>query len=1228
MDTRTRTTGARRRPRPAPAERPARPFTVVGVGASAGGLEALRQLLGEVEADAGLSFVVIQHLEAGRVSLLGESLAQATRMKVAQVVQGVRLEPGCVYVIPPGVHLALERDTLRLLPMDADALRPHLPIDFFFRSLAAGRGERAIGVILSGTASDGTAGLADIRAHGGITFAQDPGSARFAAMPQSAIDAGVVDSVLTIPVLAAELTRLAGHPYLLQARPRPSARPRSVAALAKVLDVMRRRTGVDFGEYKPATLDRRLARRMAVRQADGVDGYLAMLAHEPDEVRALHEDFLIKVTEFFRDDGVFEELARVALPEIVKHKAAGGTIRAWVVGCATGEEVYSLAMTLLENLDDAPGEAHPIQIFGSDLSDEALAVARAGVYPDAAVRKLGEERLKRWFVRTDRGWRVNRELRDRCIFAHHDVAKDPPFAHLDLLCCRNVLIYFGQVLQRRVLAEAHACLNRPGFLLLGSSETAAGVPAWFVRAGKLGGLFRRRPGESTFRLAPRSGAGLAGPGALDPRALTPRRPAGSLGHQVDALVLERYGPPGVVVDERLEVLQFRGRTGPFLEPPAGEPQQQLLKLARRGLAAPLRLAIARARETSVTVRLERVTLQEGGAPRTCDLVVIPVPPEDGEERSFVVLFEERPPAPRVRAVKGGGKGRTGAAGRGLLEEALASSRAEVEALVVEHARANDALSSGNDALVSANEELQSLNEELETAKEELQASNEELSTVNDELQARNLELQRVNADVLDLLDAAELPIVMLDGERRIRRFTRRAGDFMRLTAADVGRRLAELALPFEAPDLDRWIARATADGILVEGEVLDRTGRWHRLQVRPRRVPGGGADGAILSLVDIDDLRNEVKSARWARDQARSIVEAVQVPLVVLDAERRVLSANAAYHRTYGGGRAEIEGRSFFELDGGAWDLPALRQALAGAGLPDARFDGLELERAGVRSAVSASGCAIPSHAGAPMTLLVLEDVTERREVERHRAELLTLAEGARGRAEQADAAKDSFLATLSHELRSPLAVIQLRASALRSGKLEPEAIRSAGASIEASVRREARLVEELLDVSRIASGKVVLSLEPVDWHALVAGVAEGLRPEAEAKQLTLEVGGEAGPLRCLGDPGRLQQVVANLVANAIKFTPAGGRVRLRTDAIDGVVRLVVSDSGHGIDAAFLPHVFERFAQQPGARRDGAGLGLGLAIAHHLVGLHGGTLRAESPGAGLGSTFTVTVPRA
>jgi two-component system CheB/CheR fusion protein len=1122
-------------------------------------------------------------------------------MEVTQAVDGLRIRPDHLYVIPPGKLMAVEQGLLKLSPLDAGEQRPYLPVDFLLGSLAAERGRQAVGLLLSGKGTDGTLGLRAIREHGGITLAQDPVSARFDEMPRSAVEAGLVDRCLEIPALGAELVRLAGHPYLARGEPIPpsAAATAFLDALAPVLGAA---TGVDFTEYQPATLLRRAARRMALRKAWSMPDYLEALRADPEEVRALLGEILARTSSFSRDWGSFEEVRSIAIPEILRQKAAGGAIRAWVVGCGTGEEVYALAIALVEQVE-ALHLATPVLVFGSDLGAQAILEARAGTYPEAALHGLGEERLKRFFVRSGQGWRVGQPLRERCVFVQHDVANDPPFSHLDLICCRHVLGSFGQPLQRRVMAAAHHSLNQPGYLLLDPTEEAGGASRWFTATRHGGRLFLRKAGPSTFHFDPRSTSRWPGSGSADRAGLPAAGARAAVVRRIDDLVLARYAPPGVVVDERLEVIEFRGRPGPYLETPEGAPQRNLLKLVRAGLVAPLRRALAKAARTSAPVQKAGLVVEAGPHGLTCDLVVLPLEASEGTGRTFAVLFEERPRSPSGRR----GASRPSAEPTG--------QRAPV--------------TSFNDDLASGNEALRGLNEELETAKEELQSSNEELSTLNEQLRERNRELKRVGADVLNLLEAVEIPFVMLDANRCLRRFTSRAANFLGLRPTDVGRPITDLALPVLVPDLEIWIMRTMESGIMVEAEVHDDADRWHRLQIRVRRGPDGKVDGTILSLVDIDKLRTEVEVARWARDYARSIVEAVQVPLVVLDPGLRVLSSNVAYRALFREEATGSVGTGFFELDGGAWGSPELRRAVSGLG-SHGRFQSLEVERevpvAGRRT-LSVSGCAVATPTGEPMVLLAIEDVTARRRGERQSADRLVSSEAARGTAERADHAKDLFLSHLSRELRTPLTSILAHAHELQRDGLEAGEAARGGAAIELQARRQARLVDDLLDLTGIAAGKLRLAFELLDWGALVAGGVEAARASAAGRAIELSSDCLGVPAFCRGDRDRLEQVVAALVDNAIKFTPSGGRVEVRVDAVDGSARLRVTDSGRGIGEGFLPHLFERFAREGDSAGQGPGLGLGLAMVRELVTLHGGSVQAESPGRDLGTTFTVLLPR-
>ncbi|HZU95517.1 MAG TPA: CheR family methyltransferase, partial [Planctomycetota bacterium] len=851
-------------------EQGTRAFPIVGVGASAGGLDAFTQLLRHVPEKPGVAFVLIQHLDPNHPSLLAEAIGRITTMPVEAIREGTRVEPDHVYVTPPDADVSILHGTLTLLPRPKRRGIPHLPIDFFFRALAADQREWAVGVILSGTGADGVEGLRAIKAEDGLTFAQEPGSAAFAGMPESAVRAGVADVVLPVPELAEELLRLAREPHL-GPRDEPLGGPGGDDALKKVIVLVRDSLGADLSEYKSTTLKRRLARRMALRGQRTLPDYIALLREDPKEISALHEDVLIHVTSFFRDAGAFERLKEIVFPAILKHKAPGAPIRIWVAGCSSGEEAYSIAIALFEFLGQ-DAAANPIQIFGTDISEKAVASARAGLYPDGIARDVSPARLKRFFTRGEHGYQVNRAIREPCVFVRHDLACDPPFSKLDLVSCRNVLIYFNPALQRRLSDTFHFALNRSGFLLLGRSENLVDPDHLFSIADKEQKILARVAVPSTLRLPPRRQLRPRAAQPVQAEALpsTPR----DLGEQLEGLLLKRYAPPGVLINERMEILHFRGRTGPYLEPAPGQPQLNLLKMAREGLLADLRIAIAQARKERATVRRSGVQVKQDDSTKTCAIVVVPLAaPPDARDRLFAVLFEDAPPT--SEPVSEAGSGRKSRRPRqdearyaARMEEELRATKEYLQSLVEDHQRANDELLSANEELVSSNEELQSLNEELETAKEELQSTNEELTTLNDEMRSRNTELNLVNSDLLNVLGSVEIPIVIVDGERRIRRFTPRARPLLNLVPADVGRPLDDIKTSLRVGDFDSQIAEVIESARVSESDVQDRDGRWYRLQIRPYLTIDKKIDGAVLSIVDIDALKRALDTAEWAREYA------------------------------------------------------------------------------------------------------------------------------------------------------------------------------------------------------------------------------------------------------------------------------------------------------------------------------------------------------------------------
>jgi two-component system, chemotaxis family, CheB/CheR fusion protein len=1217
----------------------ATPCPVVGIGASAGGLEALRQLFAHLPADSGMGFVVIQHLDPDHQSMLTQVLEGGTALAVVEAANGMRVEPDRVHVIPSGSDLTIQRGTLALGRRQTTG-RLHLPIDTFFRSLAEDGKDRAIGVVLSGSGGDGTEGLRAIKAEGGIAIAQEPESAQFSSMPESAINAGVVDFRGTPEGIARELARLVQHPYVAaSSRAESEARqpePGGERGLGPLLRLVREHAGIDFSGYKRTTVMRRIERRMALRRASALGEYVRVIRNDPGEARALAQDMLIHVTSFFRDPEAFAALKEHVFGELAQRKQDDEAIRIWVPGCSTGEEAYGITICLLETLGDREKNL-AIKVFGSDLSEHAIGTARLGCYAEAALAEVSPERLSRFFERVDGGYQVGKQVRDLVVFVKHDLIRDPPFAKLDLISCRNVLIYFDAELQRRVIPMFHYCLNKQGHLCLGKSETITGFSDLFAAVDKEQRIFVKL-GESTRLVFPFPAGREAEAKLPEIRPAVRQQPEREAQRQADHLLLSRYAPPGVLVNDRLEIIQFRGRTGDYLEPAPGQPQANVLRMARDGLAAHLHEALERARAESSTVRKEGLRVRVGAEIRIVNLEVVPLTAVPTlAERHYLVLFEEpsiheakvERRVPHPGAVEPPSEHVAAEAER--LKSELLATKDYLQSLLSDHQASTDELAAANEELVAANEELQSTNEELQSAKEELQSTNEELGTVNDQLRSRNLELDEVASDLVNILASVEIPVVIVDLALRVRRFTPTVRGIAQFIPEDVGRHIDDLKLKVQVEDLPARIRGVIASQTPKEWEVRDQDGRWFRMQIRPYRTTDNRLDGAVLSFVDVDALRRAVVDAEGARDYARSIVQTVTSALLVLDDELRVLSANDAFFAMVALSAMATGAESVFELGEGLFREPALQRALEDSLAEGTPFTALELTREVPhigRRVLHLTGRSIVWGAGAKRVLLAIDDVTELRSLETERAQLLESERQSRVEAERANRAKDLFLATLSHELRTPLATMLMSAQILRRVASEDRRIERASASIERAAAAQARLIDDLLDVSRVVSGKLLLDLGPVDLAAVVQEGVDAAQPSAQAKGLELELDVDAEVGTVYGDAARLLQVVNNLLNNSIKFTPHGGRVAIQLERIEGGrAQLTVSDTGIGIRPEVLPQLFSRFVQaDSNVTRTHGGLGLGLAIVRHLVDVHGGAVHAESPGEGKGSTFRVTLP--
>jgi two-component system CheB/CheR fusion protein len=905
------------------------PLTVVGVGASAGGLEAFTQLLESLPRAPGLALVLVQHLAPTRESALPVLLSTHTAMPVVEVTNGVRIQANHVYVIPPNVQMRLTDGHLKLLPRPGDRTQ-HTPIDTFFTSMAEKGDVRPIAVVLSGTASDGAVGIREVKAAGGITFAQQPESAKFDSMPRAAISTGMVDRVLTPAEIGEAIVDVAAHPYVQEHRHlAPEGLVFRDDQLQRIFDLLRTSSGVDFRHYKLPTIRRRLLRRMALHRLEDVDPYIKLLQSSQAELRGLFQDLLIHVTRFFREPDSFKALAANALPLLIEDRNRDAPIRVWVCGCATGEEAYSLAITLIEFLQKQQS-ALRVQIFATDVSEHAIEHARAGVYPASIAGDVGADRLRRFFTKSDGNYRVSKQIRDLCVFARQDLTKDPPFSRLDLVMCRNVLIYMDAPLQKKLIALFHYALNPNGFLMLGQAETVGGQASLFSLVDKKHRIHRKKSapvGASTFAMQADHASGPP------PRTRPPVEPAAAdkgLQVEVSRVLLDRYAPAAVVVDGDLQIVQFRGQTGTFLEPAPGEASLSLLKMAREGLLYGLRTALHSARKTKAPVRREGLQVRANNVWRPVAVDVIPLAGRG--KPHYLVVFEDAartqealllatPADRRDTASSSGAKNKAADKKVALLQRELAASREYLQSIIQELEAANEELQSANEEILSSNEELQSTNEELDTAKEELQATNEELNTLNEELQARNEEMGRINSDLMNLVSSVQIAIVIVNAELRIRRFTPMAERVLNVIPADLDRSIGHINPNIDCPNLESLIIECMESVSLVEREVQDRAGRWYALRIRPYKNLDNKIDGAVLALFDVDLIKQSEQRAELAARFADAVLQSSAQPLAVLGSDLQVQQVNPPFAALFSLTPEELRGRQLADLGGPAWKL-------------------------------------------------------------------------------------------------------------------------------------------------------------------------------------------------------------------------------------------------------------------------------------------------------------------
>jgi len=898
---------------------------IVGIGASAGGLAAFEAFFSGMPAgtDPGMAFVLVQHLAPDHKSILSELVKRYTRMEVFEVADGMEVKPNCAYIIPPNRDMAFLNGTLQLLEPTTPRFH-RLPIDFFFRSLAQDQHERAICIVLSGTGSDGALGVRAVKGEGGMVMAQNPESTEYDGMPRSAIATGLVDYVLPPAEMPAQLIAYVAHALGKAPGPVSPPAPKTEDALKKIFLLLRAQTGHDFSQYKRNTVARRVERRMAVHQIERLDGYVRYLQQTPSEVEALFRDLLIGVTNFFRDPEAFSALQEQVIPRLFAGKPAGAMIRAWVPGCSTGEEAYSIAILLQECLD-ALKQNFKVQVFATDIDHQAIGHARAGIYPASIAVDVSPERLARFFAQEPDGnvYRVHKSIRDMVVFSEQDVIKHPPFTRLDLISCRNVLIYMGGELQKKLIPLLHYALNPGGMLFLGTSETVGEFVDLFATVDRKSKLYQRkedvngahRPGRGRF-LPP-----LSEDGSVPwPSGKAPAEGKLPLRELTERTLLQQYAPAGALVNDRGDILYLHGRTGQYLEPAPGEAGMNILKMAREGLRRELTTALRKATALKEPVRHPGLRVRTNGDFTTVNLTVRPVSASTDPAvapKLFLVILEDAPAADPGRPEKaaavdaGEGPGESATDMDARIATLKLELRAKEEYLHTtneELETSNEELKSSNEEMQSVNEELQSANEELETSKEELQSVNEELATVNAELQTKVADLSRSNNDMNNLLAGTGIGTIFVDHHLRIQRFTPAVTQVINLILTDVGRPVGHIVSKLAG--YDRLVAdvQAVLESLTPkEVEVQTQAGAWYLLRIWPYRTLENVIEGAVITFTEATEMKKAQAALRESEALRRLavVVRDAHDAITVQDFEGRILAWNPGAERMYGWSEAE-----------------------------------------------------------------------------------------------------------------------------------------------------------------------------------------------------------------------------------------------------------------------------------------------------------------------------------
>lgn len=1225
---------------------------VCALGASAGGVAALTSFFGHVGTDLGLAFVVVVHLAPDHPSVLSEILAAKTDMPVTQIDDTAQLKPNSVYVIPPNRALVIDGDQVTARPFTETSGR-RSSIDMFFQSVAAGRGD-GIAILLSGSGSDGTLGARAVKEAGGIIFAQDPSEAEYPMMPESAIAAGVVDFVAPI----ADLTKRVAEVVRSKGALRHVKEEDAEQEIRQIIAFLRRRTGHDFSNYKRPTIMRRLARRMQVVRQESFSDYYRYLQNNKNEVHELFSDLLISVTSFFRDPEAFAALAEKVVKPLFDRLDEETPIRVWVVGCATGEEAYSIGILLLE--EAARRGAHPLlQIFASDIDDIALATARDGRYPKSIEADVSEERLHRFFVLEEAHYRVKKELRDLILFASHSALKDPPFIKIDLVSCRNLLIYLQRELQRQLCALFHYSLRSNGYVFLGTAETIDMTQSQFAPVDRDARIYvALGQSEKVAPVLPQLGSDFR---TVDHRPIQTAKVEQTIGvAHAHAAALEASAPPSVLVDSAFKILHISMNAGRFFRPLEGPFSAELSAQVRPELRVDLKLALQRAfekRESSLSVPIP--VAFNGDA----HLVALHVTPSREGEQTIadraLVFFMDLGVAPISEETYEAENGSRSEIRR--LRQELTAAQDRIGAGRREYEQATQDLRAANEELQSINEEYRSTAEELETSKEELQSINEELQTVNGELKSKLETISTAHNDLENLVAATEIGTLFLDPNLKIRFFTPHVHQYFNIDRADVGRTISDFRHKLVYDGLEQDVASVLKTLIPVDRSIKTTDGRWLSMQVLPYRTIEGQIDGVVVTFSDVTKLKlaeeglaSELRAMARLQELSTKMMEAdrLEQPLgAILDAIIELIGANFGSIQLFDEPRQMLRLVAHRGFESRFLDYFATVDAMSGStyGLALAKRSRVvvedvekELDFAPGRDEARAAGyravVAVPLSASSGRLVGMLAvHFREPHQFSPHELRLVDIC--ARQAADaisvsqlqqalrEADRRKDEFLAMLGHELRNPLTPIHNALQVLKRASLPVQEVERLHGLIERQASNLVRIVDDLLDVARITRGKIELQRRPVELKDVVRDALDATMPLFEAKSQRIDVSLPEEPLIVDGDPVRLSQVFSNLLNNSSKYTQAGGCVALSARRDGDAAIVAVRDNGVGFAPDELTRAFELFAQGEKPSGNGhSGIGVGLALARGLVDLHGGTIEALSDGKGKGSELRVRLP--